>query len=243
MRRLPLELRFLLFQEMEWDSLRNCSLASKSWRDFCLPILFQGLKPINVLSIYQLEACSSLLTDSPYLRPHIRRVTFYCTSFPAYFGNKKQCMLATILSELSGLDELNCPSIISDTLSSVLPRLPITKLYLKLDTYSPPDPLPVLEAVASTLRSLTLQDLKFSNQLTIDHFATKIGSAPICMTALEDLAVVSCVIPLASKLIRLPKLKTLYCEGEGVILDDGVPLSLKTLVVPAGAKAAGKSCS
>ncbi|KAL4262946.1 hypothetical protein AB1N83_000753 [Pleurotus pulmonarius] len=141
-------------------------------------------------------------------------------------------MVATILSDLPGLDELNCPSILSDTLSFVLPQLPITKLYLALDTYSPPDPLPVLEAVASTLRSLTLQNLGFGDEeSTVSPFDPRTRNAPICMTALEDLAVVSCVIPLTSKLFRLPVLKTLYCEGEGVTLGDGVPSSLKTLVV------------
>ncbi|KAF4578623.1 hypothetical protein EYR36_000430 [Pleurotus pulmonarius] len=243
MHRLPIELRFLVFEEMGRDSLRNYSLVSKSWRNLCLPALFRELKTVNILSIAELHACSDLLTNSPNLRPHVRKVTFRCTMYPVYVDDKKHGMVATILSDLPGLDELNCPSILSDTLSFVLPQLPITKLYLALDTYSPPDPLPVLEAVASTLRSLTLQNLGFGDEeSTVSPFDPRTRNAPICMTALEDLAVVSCVIPLTSKLFRLPVLKTLYCEGEGVTLGDGVPSSLKTLVV-VDANTVGKSYS
>ncbi len=242
MHMLPLELRFLVFEEMGRDSLRNCSLVSKFWRNLCLPALFRELKTVNILSIAELHAFSDLLTNSPNLRPHVRKITFRCTTYPVYVDDKKHGMVATILSDLPGLDELNCPSILSDTLSFVLPQLSITKLSLTLDTYSPPDPLPVLEAVASTLRSLTLQDLGFGDQSTVNPFDPRISNAPICMTALEDLAVVSCVISLTSRLFRLPALKTLYCEGEGVTIGDAVPSSLKTLVV-VDAKTVGKSYS
>ncbi|KAF7440949.1 hypothetical protein PC9H_001298 [Pleurotus ostreatus] len=148
---------------MERDSSRNYSLASKSWRDLCIPVLFRGLKPINVISIAQLQACNSLLTNSPRLRPHVCKVTFICPQFPA-------C-------------ELKGGSTLFAAISSVLPQSSITKLHLRQDIL---DLLSVLKAGPSVLRSLALQELTFDDELTKDGVATKTSRQPVSMTTLEE---------------------------------------------------------
>ncbi|KDQ33741.1 hypothetical protein PLEOSDRAFT_152611 [Pleurotus ostreatus PC15] len=171
----------------KWNGthLVNYSLASKSWRDLSLPVLFRGLKPINIISIAQLQACNSLLTNSPRLRPHVRKVTFICPQFPACVDDQKKRMVESIL-RLPRLEELKGGSTLFATISSVLPQSSITKLHLRQDTF---DLLSVLKAAPSVLRSLALQELTFDDELTRDGVATKTSRQPVSMTTLEEVCI------------------------------------------------------
>ncbi|KAF7440944.1 hypothetical protein PC9H_001293 [Pleurotus ostreatus] len=227
MRRLPPEIQSLIIQELEGnrDVLVNCALVCKSWHKLCLPVLFREL----IIVVDDLQACSSFLTSSPHLRPYIRKVTVECGGPLDNRDIPEECILKSLLLGFPRLDELLCSSILFATLSSILSQLFITKLYLKEDLYSPRDLLPVLEAVAPTVRSLTLQDFDFSD---VTDFGIKEGSGSIFMPVLEELAIVSCGnLPLSSKFVRMPNLKTLYCAGEDVSLGDNIPSLLNTLVV------------
>ncbi|KAF4578607.1 hypothetical protein EYR36_000414 [Pleurotus pulmonarius] len=247
MHRLPLEIKFLILQQVlgTWDTctIRSCALVCKSWHEPCLPVLFRSLS-INLDRRRHLEACNNLLTNSPHLRQYVRRVSFDWDCIVRHVSEVKEGMMESILSGLTRLDELLCSPIPFDALSSVLPQLSITTLYLQepRDAVSSPlDLLPVLKAVASTVRSLTLEDLVLEDDLTIDDFASAISGGPICMTALEELAIVLCGnLPLLSEFIQMPNLKTLYCAGDNTALGDSLPSSMDTLVV-AEAKVSGKS--
>ncbi|KAF4608886.1 hypothetical protein EYR40_001239 [Pleurotus pulmonarius] len=179
-----------------------------------------------------LPACSRLLAESPYIRQHIRKVVFESKDFPIYVPDEERRMIESILLGLPRLDELLCTSISLETLSSTLPQLSITKLYLKVEVYSALPILPVLNAIAATVRSLTLEELIFGDELTENEFTTIIKNGPIRMTALEELAIVLCAnLPLASKFIQMPNLKALYCAGVDTALGDGILCALQTLVV------------
>ncbi|KAL4262945.1 F-box domain-containing protein [Pleurotus pulmonarius] len=228
MRRLPPEIQHLIIQELQGnhDWLRNCSLVCKSWHKFCLPVLFREL----VVVVDDLRVYSSFLTNSPHLCPYIRKVTIECGGPLDNSDIPEDLILKSILLGFPHLDELLCSSVLFATLSPILPQFFITKLYLEENLYSPCDLLPILEAVAPTVRSLTLQDFDFGDEVT--DFGIKDGSGPICMPALEELALVFCGdLPLSSKFIRMPNLKTLYCAGKDVAIGDNTPSSLNTLVV------------
>ncbi|KDQ33752.1 hypothetical protein PLEOSDRAFT_152600 [Pleurotus ostreatus PC15] len=236
MRRLPLEIEHLVLRKLEERhpyALRNCASVCKSWHEFCLPILFHELT-IGMDGKRHLPACSRLLVESPRIRRHVRKVTFESQDFPIYVTNEheERRMIESILLGLPRLDELLCTSIPLETLSSILPRLSITTLYLKVDVYSPLTLLPVIQAIASTVRSLTLEELIFGDELTVDEFASVIKGGAICMTALEELALVMCAnLPLVAGFIQMPNLKTLYCAGMDGALGDSIPCSLQTLVI------------
>ncbi|KAF4578608.1 hypothetical protein EYR36_000415 [Pleurotus pulmonarius] len=244
MQRLPPEIKRLVLQEIldGWDlsTLRNCALVCKSWHESCLPVLFHSFT-ISVDNGRHLPACSRLLAESPYIRQHIRKVVFESKDFPIYVPDEERRMIESILLGLPRLDELLCTSISLETLSSTLPQLSITKLYLKVEVYSALPILPVLNAIAATVRSLTLEELIFGDELTENEFTTIIKNGPIRMTALEELAIVLCAnLPLASKFIQMPNLKALYCAGVDTALGDGILCALQTLVV-AEAEVSGRS--
>lgn len=237
MRRLPPEIQSLIIQELEGnrDVVGNCALVCKSWHKLCLPVLFREF----IIVVDDLQACSSFLTSSPHLCPHIRKVTIPCGGPLDNRDIPKERILKSLLLGFPRLDELLCSSVLFATLSSILSRLFVTKLHLKEDLYSPRDLLPVLEAVAPTVRSLTLQDFDSSDEVT--DFGIKEGSGSIFMPVLEELAIVFCGnLPLSSKFVRMPNLKTLYCAGEDVSLGDNTPSLLNTLVV-ADVNVAGES--
>lgn len=141
-------------------------------------------------------------------------------------------MVESILLRLPRLKELKGGSILSATLSSVLPQLSITKLHLRQDKSAPLDLLSVLKACASTLRSLILQGLIFGDELTRDGVTIKTGGEYVSMITLEEVAIVSCVkFPPTSRLIQMPNLKLLYYEGKCAALGECIPSPLKTLVL------------
>ncbi|KAG9226022.1 hypothetical protein CCMSSC00406_0008684 [Pleurotus cornucopiae] len=140
-------------------------------------------------------------------------------------------MVESILLRLPRLKELKGGSILSATLSSVLPQSSITKLHLRQDKSAPLDLLSVLKACASTLRSLILQGLIFGDELTRDG-VIKTGGEYVSMSTLEEVAIVSCVkFPPTSRLIQMPNLKLLYYEGKCAALGECIPSPLKTLVL------------
>ncbi|KAJ8699591.1 hypothetical protein PTI98_002689 [Pleurotus ostreatus] len=200
--KVPPEIQLLILQELDGqkDVLRECALAH-----------------------------SDFLVNSPHIRTHIRKLKFEFSPFPVHVHPREDHMIVSLLLGLPRLDELLCTSIIFTTLSTVLPQLSITKLYLQEDIYAPRAFLPVLRAVAGTLRSLTLEEFVFVDE---DDLAIEISVGPIIMTALEELAIVHCNnLPLTSNVIRMPSLKILYYGAGWAAMGDGLPSSLNTLVV------------
>lgn len=229
--KVPPEIQLLILQELDRqeDVLRECALVCKFWHELCLPALFREL----VIDIEDLQADNDFLANSPHIRTHIRKLKFEFSAFPVHVHPHEDRMIVSLLIGLPRLDELLCTSIIFTTLSTVLPQLSITKLYLQEDIYAPHAFLPVLRTVAGTLRSLTLEEFVFVDE---DDLATKISVGPIIMTALEELAIVDCDnLPLTSNLIRMPSLKILYYGAGWAAMGDGIPSSLNTLVVAGAA--------
>lgn len=229
MRRFPLEIEYLILRQVS-DSYtrRSCALVCKSWHESCLPELFRSLT-IHMDNDRHLLACSRLLTISPHLRQHVRKVWFYWDFTVRHVDEDEELMIDSILSGLTHLDELLSSPIPFETLSCVLPQLPITTLYLgePLEAISSPlDLLSVLREAASTVRSLTLEDIM------LDDPPTSIRGGPVRMTALQELAIVLCGnLPLASEFIQMPSLKTFYCAGNNTVPGDCMPSSMDTLVV------------
>ncbi|KAF7440960.1 hypothetical protein PC9H_001309 [Pleurotus ostreatus] len=227
--KVPPEIQLLILQELDGqkDVLRECALVCKLWHELCLPALFREL----VIDIEDLQAHSDFLVNSPHIRTHIRKLKFEFSPFPVHVHPREDHMIVSLLLGLPRLDELLCTSIIFTTLSTVLPQLSITKLYLQEDIYAPRAFLPVLRAVAGTLRSLTLEEFVFVDE---DDLAIEISVGPIIMTALEELAIVHCNnLPLTSNVIRMPSLKILYYgAGWAAMGDDNFePLNVDNLCV------------
>ncbi|KAF4608885.1 hypothetical protein EYR40_001238 [Pleurotus pulmonarius] len=236
MSKVPAEIQLLILQELDGqeDVLCECALVCKFWHELCLPALFRKL----VINIEDLQTRNTLLANSPHIHPHIRKITLQSSAFPVHVHPHEEHMIGSLLLGLPRLDELLCTSILLTAILPVLPQLSITRLHLTRDIDPPCTFLPILKAVAGTLRSLTLEEFVFFD--FEEELATENSVGPIIMTALEELAIVDCDnLPSTSDLVRMPNLKIVHYGAGWAALGDSIPSSLNTLVV-AGAVIPGE---
>lgn len=240
---LPTELVSLVFQELYYDlgTLKACSSTCKRWRSIALPLLLTRLCVVDgtfFLRAYQFFVLNVPSTGVSIAEP-VREMVVDPHSHSSPLGadvpnvmpiwNNQRCMLA-FLRAFPRLKILHSALSIASLVSSHLAQASITTLDIHGWHYDAPSFTKLLRGGAATLRSLTLQDIRFP--ALHGGKAHTFSPLQVSMLALTELSMIRCEdLRFFPTVIQMPNVKTLRFDGCDMPPATSLPPSLETLVI------------
>ncbi|KAL4255321.1 hypothetical protein AB1N83_014160 [Pleurotus pulmonarius] len=227
---IPAELVLLIFKLLGrgGETFKNFSLVCNAWRTLSLPFLYRSL---CIETRRSLLACTTLMKNAPHIRPLIEEINIHYD--PTYGDDPEDNAIelddADIKEFIRGFTRLHtlfCRGFVLLDIPLVLPTSSITTLYIQDRSFDAHELYMLLEASASVVRSLTLDDVIAHRPTAVD-----ISQMPaINMEALEELFLIRFDGLLPTKL-RTQRLKILWCKDWYDTLRDALPDSLVTLAI------------
>ncbi|KAL4262923.1 hypothetical protein AB1N83_006369 [Pleurotus pulmonarius] len=240
---LPTELVSLVFQELYYslDALKACSSTCKRWRSIALPLLLTRLCVVDgnlFLRAYQFFVLNAPSTGVSIAQP-VREMVIDPHSHSSPLGadvpnvipiwNNQRCILA-FFRAFPRLKVLHCTLSIASLVSSSLPQSSITTLDINGWHYDAPSFTKLFRGGAGTLRSVTLQDIRFP--ALHGGKAHTFSPLQVSMVALTELTLIRCDdLRFFPTVIQMPNVKTLRMDGCDMPPATSLPPSLEMLVI------------